>query len=138
MRNPIFFLSFLVLCACSPDSLDDYQKEGQLLCRHLAKELKNIHTREELLKSELSIKKKFDQLVELILEARQYQIKHPDEYATTSEEQSPFSEELLFELKRLYAHIEGGREIIERAQKEALIRLDGFEKKLEKQKKKLR
>lgn len=138
MRNSIFFFLLMVLCCCSPGSLDDYQKEGQLLCRHLAKELKNIHTREELLKAELSVKKKFDQLVELILEARQYQINHPDEYAASMDEQNPFSEELLFELKRLYAHIEGGREIIERAQKEALIRLDGFEKKLDKKKKKLR
>jgi hypothetical protein len=71
--------------------------------------------------------------VGLIIEAREYQIKHPDEYVLSAEE-APFSEELLFELKRLYTHIEGGREIIERAQKEALIRLDGFEKKLQKKK----
>ncbi|HSX03631.1 MAG TPA: hypothetical protein VLG76_02765 [Rhabdochlamydiaceae bacterium] len=126
----------LLIYGCSPDSLDNYQKEGQLFCRHLAKDLKKIHTREELVKSELLIKKKFDELVELIIDARQYQMKHPDEYVVAGEE-NPFSDELLFELKRIYGNIEGGREIIERAQKEALIRLDGFEKKLEKQKKKL-
>ena len=133
MRKPILFFCLLVFCSCSPTSLDDYQREGQLLCRHLAKELKNIYTREELLKSELMIKKKFDELVELIIEAREYQVKHPDEYVLAGEE-NPFSEELLFELKRLYTQIEGGREIIERAQKESLIRLDGFEKKLQKKK----
>ncbi len=137
MTNLILFFSLLFLCSCSPSSLDDYQKEGQLFCRHLAKELANIHTREDLLKNELVIKKKFDELVELIIEARQYQIKHPEDYLAVAEE-NPFSEELLFELKRIYSQIESGREIMERAQKEALIRLDGFEKKLTKQKEKLR
>ena len=117
---------------CSPNSLDDYQKEGQAICRILCKELTAAQTREDLLKAEPILKKKFDELVELMMEAKLYQIKHHDE--TVLDDQNPFSEELLYELTRIYSQIEGGREIIERAQKEALFRLDGFEKKLQKKK----
>lgn len=128
----IFFSFLLMLSGCSPNSLDDYQREGQVFCKNLSRELAMIHSREDLLKAESKLKKKFDDLVQLIMEARTYQVKHPDEFPNSQEEQNPFSEELLFELKRIYGSIEGGREIIERSQKEALFRLDGFEKKLQK------
>lgn len=135
MLQRILLLSLVLITGCSPDSLDDYQKEGQAICRILSKELRTVQTRDDLLKSEVNLKKKFDDLVELIMQAKVHQMKHHDECSFAQEDQNPFSEELLYELKRIYAQIEGGREIVERAQKEALFRLDGFIKKMEKQKK---
>lgn len=132
MVSLFFSLFIFILGGCGPSSLEDYQKEGQVFCRDLTALLSDVHTREELLKREGALKKKFDELVAVIMDARSYQVKHPDAFLSAQEEQNLFSEELLFELKRVYATIEGGREVIERAQKEALIRLDGFEKKIQK------
>ncbi len=127
----IFYGFFLFLIAgCSPNSLDDYQKEGQALCRILVSDLRKVQTREELLKIEPILKKRFQHLVELMIQAKNYHLKHPDEVPLENPDHF-FSEQLQLELQRIY-HLEGGREMIERTQREALIRFDAFERKLKK------
>lgn len=126
MRNQLRFPPLIILvcclnfCSCS-SSLEDFQKEAEGVCRTLVEELQQVETREDLLKSESKLRHLFDELVEVILTARQYQEKHLDEAPALS---NSYDERLLEEMMRIY-HIEGGREIIERAQREALIRLDG-------------
>lgn len=67
-----------------------------------------------------------------MIEAREFQYSHPDD--TTSEIVS--CEILEKQLRRIYL-IEGGRETVEKAQREALIRLDTFERSLIQKKEKL-
>lgn len=115
-----------MLSGCSPSSLEDYRLEGEARCRTLLEELQKIHNREQLVKAAPHLKKYFNNLVTLMIHAREFQETHPDETPGLSTE-SNASSELEEELRRIYA-IEGAREIIERAQQEALVRLDAFER----------
>jgi len=123
---------FFIICVacflggCSPSSLEDYRKEGEAFSRRLVEDLQNIHTKEELVRAEPLLKKRFNTLVSLMIAAREYQKQHPDEELI--EEEGVASQALLIELKRIYA-LEGGRDIVERAQREPLIRFDAYEKR---------
>lgn len=125
----ILFSLLLLAFSCAPNSLQDFQHEGEAWCRSLAEDLRKVRTRDELIQAVPKIKKKFDQLVDLMIAAKEYQQNHLDEEELQSPEpiKFPFSETLLWELKRIYA-MEGGRETMEKAEKEALIRLDAYEK----------
>lgn len=133
------FCSFLlVFCSCSPGSLEDYQYEGEAFARSLVKELKKIQTNEDLKGAEPLLKKKFNALVDLMIEAKEFQRKHPqEEEVDVMHYNHPHSEALLEELKRVYL-IEGGREMVEKTQREALIRLDGYLHSLQKEKQKIK
>lgn len=123
-----------ILVSCSPNSLEDFRVEGESVTREIVAELKLIHTREDLLTYEQSLKRKFEKLVAVIIQARQYQIDYPEEALTEQLlQESECSSELLEEIQRVY-QIEGGKECIERAQREPMLRLDGFEKIRKKQK----
>jgi hypothetical protein len=135
MTKPIVLLILLTaLYGCSPSSLEDFQREGEALSRVLIKHLEPIESQEELLRAEPLLKKDFEAYVDLINQARSYQLKHTDEIATDGGTDFSVSDELKEELRRIFA-IEGGREIIERAQQEALVRLDANEQLQAKQKK---
>ena len=127
------FLS-CILISCSPNSLEDFRFEGESVTREIVDELKLIHTREDLFTREQSLKRKFEKLVGIIIQARQYQIDFPEEALSQQLlQESESSLELLEEIQRVY-QIEGGKECIERAQREPMLRLDGFEKIRKKQK----
>ena len=123
----INFLFLLILISCGPNSLEDFQKEGESFSRRLANELKEIQSRDELAKAAPHLKTRFNELVDLVIAAQTYADRHLDECLFDPTE-NPYSNELRLQLERLY-RLEGGREMIEKAQKEALIRLDAFEKK---------
>lgn len=127
----IYLLALLLLAGCGPNSLDDYHREGEASSRKLVKELRAIHTQEELLDHQPRLKAHFNELVNLVIAARKYQVTHHEECPLLPAEDDAASQDLFVELRRIYA-IEGGKETIERAQKEALIRLDAFEKTLQK------
>jgi Tfp pilus assembly protein PilP len=128
-KTVLFGLLLLVLVGCSPSSLEDFQHEGESLSRKLIKELAQIHNKSELHQAAPQLQKRFEQIVDLMIAARKYQQTHPDEDLM---QDSPVSDALVQELKRIY-QIEGGRQVIEKAQREALIRLDAFEKSSDKQ-----
>lgn len=125
LYKSVIFFALTFACCCSPNSLDDFQHEGEALSRALAEDLQEIHTKDELIKAVPVLKKKFNEFVDLMIAAKEYQQSHAEE--EISEEELPFSEALFLELKRIYA-MEGGRETIEKAEREALIRLDAYEK----------
>ncbi|MBS0653238.1 MAG: hypothetical protein JSR39_06870 [Verrucomicrobia bacterium] len=131
-----FFTLFLLtaLYGCSPSSSEDFQREGEALSRTLIKHLEAIESQEELLRAEPVLKKDFEAYVDLIQQARAYQLKQADEIVLDASSDFSVSDELKEELRRIFA-IEGGREIIERAQQEALVRLDAFERAQAKQRK---
>lgn len=115
-----------ILQGCSPSSLEDFHYEGESRCRALIKELHNIHDRDELARVAPVLKKHFEELVALMIHAREFQESHPDEPLPALSEGGT-SSLLEEELRRIYA-LEGGREIVEGAQHEALVRLDAFER----------
>lgn len=122
---------FLLLAGCAPNSNQDFQHEGQARCRKLTLELKKIETRDQLQKALPLLQKRFEDLVDLMIEARRFQVDHPEEEMEEAAS-SLTNEEFADELKRIY-RLEGGRDLMEKAEREALIRLDAFEKNLAKQ-----
>lgn len=132
MKNAIFWLS-IVLWGCSPNSSKEFQKEGETHCRSLVLELQKIENREQLLSAESKLKKQFNHLIDLIIEAREFQQKKFEEDIGDEPvfEANGFEDELEKQLRRIYA-VEGGREVIERTQQEALVRLDAYERILAK------
>lgn len=130
-----YFISLLlVLTACSPNSIEDFHHEGQTCGRALILDLQKISSREELAFAAPILKKHFETLVDLMIRARAFQESHPEEsLALPFASQTTISDELEEELRRIYK-IEGGREIIERAQQEALVQLDAFERSCAKKK----
>ncbi len=126
-----YWVLFIWLSSCSPHSLEDYQQEARLIIRALTKELQVIEYPEQLLKSEPEIRKKFNQLVDVMIQAREYQqergLESPDQGGISPD----WNESLKKELRRIY-QLERGRECIERASQEALIRLDAYERQLKK------
>jgi hypothetical protein len=126
----------LFLCSCSPNSCQEFQQEGEARCRLLVATLQSIENREQLLLAESTLKKHFEKLIDLMIEAREFQEKL--EEVPTGETLSGNSMNTLLELelRRTYM-IEGGREIIERTQQEALVRLDAYERALAKKREQL-
>jgi len=98
----------------------------------LVKDLQKVQTHDDLVHMLPRLKKHFDRLADVIIQAKQYQKKHPNEEAViyfTSEH----DELLLEELQRIYL-IEGARALVEKAEREALLRLDAQERLVQKQK----
>lgn len=115
---------------CSPSSLSDFEQEGIALNQQICEELKKITTQEQLIRAEPEIKKYFESLALLMIETRLFHENHPDDPPFEPNEASHIvSKGLELELKRLYL-IEGGREMIERAQQEGLVKLGVFEQTL--------
>jgi hypothetical protein len=126
MKSLLFPCLLLILFGCSPSSLEDFRHEGESRTRSLVRDLQKIDSQELLLNAEPVLKKHFEKLVDLMIEARQFHLKNADLEPLETEE-GTFSLALKEELRRIYA-IEGGREVIERAQQEALVRLDAYER----------
>ncbi|MBS0650868.1 MAG: hypothetical protein JSR93_06890 [Verrucomicrobia bacterium] len=122
------------LYGCSPSSSEDFQREGEALTRTLIKHLEAIETQEDLLRAEPTLKKDFEAYVDLITQAREQQLRRADEIVVDASSDFSVSGELKEVMRRIYA-MEGGREIIERAQQEALVRLDAYERAQTKQRK---
>ena|ERR1700722_435706 len=118
---------FLLLGSCSPNSSEEFQREGDARCRLLVADLQKIENRQQLLIAETVLKKHFEGLTDLMIEAREFQQKQLEDIS--SEVVNAAETALENELRRIYA-IEGGREVIERAQQEALVRLDAYKRTL--------
>ncbi len=130
-----FWVCAALIGGCSPHSSLEFRKEGEEVCQELMEELKEIETLEQLLVSEGHLKKKFEALVALMIDASRFQDKHLESEESPSEELA-VSFALKEELQRVYL-IEGGREVIERAEQEALVKLDAYERSRLKQREKL-
>lgn len=115
------------LLGCSPNSIVEYYDEGEGLTRDLIFELEKIQTREDLVKASSRLKKIFEELVNLIIGAGESQIQRPDLFmGDVPKKENKASDLLRRELNRIY-RMDGGRELIEAAQANALHRLDTFE-----------
>ncbi|MBI2742487.1 MAG: hypothetical protein HYX48_01040 [Chlamydiales bacterium] len=123
LKNIYIFLLVLIVAGCSPNSLEDYQFQGEALCRVIVLDLQKVHTREELNKALPRLTEQFNTLAKLIIEAKEYQAAHPGEAGIDpAYYEHEYAEGLKDELARI-CQLEGGRELIEKAQREALILL---------------
>ncbi|MEN9343582.1 MAG: hypothetical protein RLZZ453_369 [Chlamydiota bacterium] len=128
---------FCILCVlflgCSPRSPEEFQKESNRLCLEFAALLEKIQTKEQLVAQEYELKKTFESLVELIIQARLVQDESSLEWDV---EVIPGSPKLKAELQRIYT-LEGGRSFMERVGQEALVKLDASERLLKKRRESL-
>lgn len=130
----LVLMLWVFLSGCSPHSVEDFHHEGQAYSRALIRDLQKVHSREELAQSASQLKKHFEKLVDLMIRARTFQEEHPEESLSVPfQSETTISDELEEALRRIYL-IEGGREIVERTQQEALVRLDAFERSCAKKK----
>ncbi len=132
MKKIVVF--FILFVGCSPNSLEDFKHEGESICRDLTEDLRQIQSREELIKKAPRLKSHFERLVDLMIEAKKFQEIAEEEWIPLS---TGASDTLCSELKRVY-RLEAGRETIEKAQSEALLRLDAFERFQKKKQSKLK
>lgn len=117
----------LLLTACGPHSLEDFEKEGEEVILALIQDLQAIHSREQLLISSSKLQYHFDRLVALMIAAEEFSILHSELDKESLQINHELSDQLRAELNRLY-RLEGGRETIEKSQEKALYQLDAFER----------
>ncbi len=128
MNVKIFLITLcsLTLAACSLTSSGDYQSAACIQIKKLTKDLKEVQDPIQLQKKAKVLKKDFNQLTSLIISYRAYLEKNDEDEVTIDNSLEIASHELRVQLERIY-NLDGGREIIERAQKEAYIKLSLFE-----------
>lgn len=125
----LLFLLFFGAVGCTQRSLEDFEEDGNNLVSFLIRDLQAIHTREDLVSASTSIQGYFDRLASLMISVEEFVDAHPE----VNKEQVPpqereLSDQLRLELNRIY-EIEGGREIIEKCEQSALMRLQQRNKK---------
>jgi len=120
-------LLLLFLAGCAPDSRADFRHEGESICRDLAKELHKIETPQQLNLAAPKLKSCFNRLADVMIAARKFEGEEEESFDPGPKDKSA-SDALVAELKRIY-RLEGGREAIEKIQKEALLKIDSFESK---------
>lgn len=126
--------SLFLLNSCGPSSQEDFHEEGKKLTQQLIIEFSSIESRAELVNKSTRLQKIFDEMVSVMIAAREYREKNPHiAVMDISDEEHTLSKKLREEMNRIYK-IEGCREIVERCQAQALQKLDLFEKRLEKRK----
>lgn len=131
MPHKILFLILSILLmlttSCGNRSLDDFQEEGEGVIRSLIQELKEIHTRQELIAASGSLQKRFDHLVSIMISAEEFLASHPERAKEGTVLNHELSDQLRIELNRLY-RLEGGRQIIEKCQEKGLLRMESTKK----------
>ena len=116
----VFF--FFILIGCASPTVEDYQEQGEAVQRAIVRDLRKIHQVEELQAAVPRLRSHFNHLVDVVIEARE----HFDAENIASSH-GHWSSALRLEMIRLYA-LEGARDVFEGAQREALTRLDRYEK----------
>lgn len=116
-QKVLWVIVLVFFCSYSPSLY--IQKKSVKILKELLFQLENINTINELLDRELILQRQFEKLADLIIEAKKLQIDTID-----NEE---LSNALQKSLQRIY-EIDGGQEIVEHLQCNALQRLDRFEK----------
>jgi hypothetical protein len=116
----------VMIMGCASQSLEDYREEGEGIARQITYELRHIRSRDDLLVHSAKLHQLFNALVDVMIHAQEFKDRYPQaEFMTFDKKEQPISDQLRIELNRVL-HLEGGREVIEKAQEEALNRLDRF------------
>lgn len=128
MRIFFFFCALVFLCSCRQKCQNDFQARAQVITMELIAELQQIDDLDMLIEASSRLSAQFDALVDVMIEARKWQIKKNAVW-TLSERDHQLSRQLAFELSRLLRN-PLARHFLEKAQNPALERLDAFEKKV--------
>lgn len=121
----IIFAVFFTACG-TPQSLEEFREEGQGIEKSLLTLLKTIQVDEELYSAIPALTKHFDDLVDVMIGAHQWQESHPGARAPLmTKEAHELSSALSQELNRIYK-LERGRLLIEKSQENSLQRLDTY------------
>ncbi len=106
-----FWISIFLFSCAGPTNLEELRLEGEAEVTKLVKELRALETPEDLQRAIPRLRKRFNQIADLVLSLRKLGTQEP--YS------SAVSEELFAELARLY-EMPSGREKIEMAQAQAV------------------
>lgn len=109
-------LLLLLLASCGPTSVEDLRAEGESEVTKLTQLLRDVETKEDLQRKLPKIKKRYNNIAELVLQVKAI----PD--IPLDPEPSAAGDELFGELARLY-EMPGCRELIESAQGDAIHEL---------------
>lgn len=116
----------LVLVSCGTRNQEEFQTEGQKVAQAITRELQQVHTRDDFSEAMPRLKKLHEQLVDVIISAKQYRQMHGwEEVPPLSREAEQVNVRLQVEVARV-SRLEGGQEFVERCQESALNRLDAF------------
>jgi len=125
-----FALFLLFLTSCSSNASDRFLAQGRAINQELLHDLEEIQDIDALLVILPQLERRFNQLVEVMIQARRYQIKKKCSWQPLEEDRL-LSKELAQELHRIY-QIPAARSLIEKSQESALMKLDAFENKMRK------
>lgn len=120
----------LSLAGCNPSSLEEYQQEGESISKKMVQDLEKVHSRDDLVRIVPVLEKRFHQLVDLAIEAKKFK-ETDDAEDIILDSAKEMSDKLRAELNRVY-QLEGAKELIEQAEREALFKLDAFERSVAK------
>jgi hypothetical protein len=120
-------LLLIILTGCSAKSPETFKSKARCIKCELLQTAQNVEDLDQLMRVLPTFSRLFNQLVEVMIQARKWQIKHRTSW-DLSEEDRYLSFELAQEFARLY-QIPTARAFIEKCQQPALERLDAFEKK---------
>jgi hypothetical protein len=119
MIRKLFWI-FVLISGCGPATVEETQASGSAVVSQLIEELREITSRHDLEQALPRLRRYFDRLTDLMLV-----LEDPSD-VELSEKHHAQSELLKEELIRVY-QLDGGRELIEKAQRESLKRLDAAE-----------
>lgn len=130
VRTRFFPLLASLLCllqaACSPTTLSEYQLEAEGVAKALIDDLEKVQTERDLVEKAPRLKKRYHQLVDLMIAAKKHERQHPEEEREGSLGRE-VSEALRCELFRVYM-LEGCKEKLEEIERESLHKLDQFDR----------
>lgn len=124
-----FLALFLCLFSCSPTSNKDYQTLAGGELNRFSNFLKKIHDPKQLKNKQKSISKRFVKLTGIMIDYHSYLEKHPEVDHPLDEKTQLAAQKFKEELYRIY-ELDGGRELIEEAQKDAYTKLSLFEQSI--------
>lgn len=121
----------LFFAGCSTKSPDYFQSRGRGITTQLLERLQDVHDLDDLIEALPRLQRLFDELVDVMIETRKWQIKEGVIW-DQNDEDTQLSHDLCDEFNRLFS-IPAARDLIEKSQQQALERLDAFEKKSKKE-----
>lgn len=112
------------MVSCSQKTPEDFQEQALAISKDLLVEFKKIRTRDDLLLHNVELQHLFTALAEVTSRAREFHKNHLDvEFTSAIKLNSYINDQLFIELNRIL-YLEGGKEVIEKAQKEGLRLLE--------------